>query len=237
MPYIAGFVAPVPNENKEIYRKHAADAVPYFKGLGITRCVESWGDDVPEGKVTDFRRSVNARDGESIAFAWQEYPDRATFDEANRKMMSDPAMEDMGQTMPFDGKRMIWGGFDVITDIGRGGPMGYIDGSLIAVPRGARADYEAYVSTLNVVILEYGATRIVDAWGDAVPEGEVTDFRRAVEAKSEEDVLFSWVEWPSKPVRDEAWGKIFADPRMHAAQPPYDEGRRVHGGFSPLVDA
>jgi uncharacterized protein YbaA (DUF1428 family) len=79
--------------------------------------VEAWGDDVPDGKVTDFRRAVQAKDDEEVVFSWFEYPDKATRDAANEKMMSDPRMKDMGDTMPFDGKRMIMGGFSTILDV------------------------------------------------------------------------------------------------------------------------
>src|SRR5918998_2486666 len=116
MTYIEGFVAAVPTANKETYRKHAADAAPLFQEFGVTRMVETWADDVPDGKVTDFRKSVQAKDDESVVFSWFEYPDRAARDAANEKMMSDPRMKDMGAAMPFDGKRMIYGGFDTIVD-------------------------------------------------------------------------------------------------------------------------
>ena len=81
--------------NKEAYRQHAADALGYFKKLGATRMVENWGDDVPEGKVTDFKRSVKAKPDEDVIFSWLEYPDKATRDSANKAMMNDPRMKDM----------------------------------------------------------------------------------------------------------------------------------------------
>ena len=117
MAYIEGFVVAVPKANKEIYRKHAATAAELFKEFGVTRMVEAWGDDVPDGKVTDFRRAVQATDDEEVVFSWFEYPDKATRDAANQKMMSDPRMAAMGSEMPFDGKRMIMGGFSTILDV------------------------------------------------------------------------------------------------------------------------
>jgi uncharacterized protein YbaA (DUF1428 family) len=82
-------------------------------------------------------------------------------------------------------------------------------------------------------------TRHVEAWGDDVPDGKVTDFRGAVQAKEGETVVFSWVEWPSKQTRDEAWPKIMADERMKPDQEnmPFDGKRMIYGGFAPLVDA
>ncbi|MGV6875315.1 DUF1428 domain-containing protein [Pseudochelatococcus sp. B33] len=116
MSYVEGFVAAVPAANKEIYVKHAAEAAPIFKEFGATRVVECWGDDVPDGKVTDFRGAVKAEEGEVVVFAWIEYPSKQVRDAANEKIMSDPRMKAMGDQMPFDGKRMIFGGFTTILD-------------------------------------------------------------------------------------------------------------------------
>src|SRR4029078_11856090 len=103
MSYIEGFVAAVPRANKEAYRKHATEALDYFKKLGATRMVENWGDDVPDGKVTDFKRSVKAKPDEDVIFSWLEYPDKATRDSANIAMQNDPVMKMSGKSMPFDG--------------------------------------------------------------------------------------------------------------------------------------
>lgn len=117
MAYIDGFVVAVPKDNKELYRKHAEQAALLFKEYGVTRMVEAWGDDVPDGKLTDFRRAVQAEADEVVVFSWFEYPDKATRDAANEKMMNDPRMKEMSETMPFDAKRMIYGGFSTIVDI------------------------------------------------------------------------------------------------------------------------
>ena len=116
MTYVEGFVAAVPAANKEAYRKHAGQAAPLFQEFGATRIVECWGDDVPDGKLTDFRRAVKAEEGEVVVFSWIEYPSKEVRDAAYSKMMSDPRMKEMGATMPFDGKRMIFGGFTPILD-------------------------------------------------------------------------------------------------------------------------
>jgi uncharacterized protein YbaA (DUF1428 family) len=117
MTYVEGFVAAVPAANKEIYRKHAAEAAPLFKEFGATRVVECWGDDVPVGKVTDFRGAVKAQDDEIVVFSWIEYPSKEVRDAANQRIMTDPRMKTMGEQMPFDGKRMIFGGFSTILDV------------------------------------------------------------------------------------------------------------------------
>jgi len=118
MSYIDGFVIPVPSGKKEAYREMAAKAAVLFQEYGATRIVEAWGDDVPDGKVTDFKGAVKAEAGESIVFSWIVYPSRAVRDEANRKMRSDPRIK-MTDDMPFDGKRMIFGGFEILLDTGK----------------------------------------------------------------------------------------------------------------------
>ena len=111
MPYIEGFVAAVPTANKEKYIEQAREATAYFKSLGATRLVECWGDDVPKGEVTDFYKAVQAKEDETVIFSWIEYPDKATRDAANEKMAAD---SDTDMEMPFDGKRMFWGGFEPV---------------------------------------------------------------------------------------------------------------------------
>jgi uncharacterized protein YbaA (DUF1428 family) len=115
MTYVDGFVIPVPPENEAAYRKLAADCAPIFIEFGAVHVVENWEDDVSDGKVTDFRRAVNALPGEKIVFSWITYPDKATRDAAHAKMVDDPRFAAMG-AMPFDGKRMVMGGFSNIVD-------------------------------------------------------------------------------------------------------------------------
>ena len=117
MAYVDGFVLAVPADKKETYRKHAAEAAPLFKEFGATRMVECWGDDVPEGKLTDFRRAVQAKEDEVVVFSWIEYPSKEVRDAANERIMSDPRMKAMGATMPFDGRRMIFGGFEAVLEM------------------------------------------------------------------------------------------------------------------------
>jgi uncharacterized protein YbaA (DUF1428 family) len=111
MAYIDGFVAAVPTENKHAFIEHARTIDALFLEFGATRVVEGWGDDVAHGKVTDFYRAVQATEDEAVVFSWIEWPDKATRDAAMEKMQSDERM--MGP-MPFDGKRMIFGGFDPV---------------------------------------------------------------------------------------------------------------------------
>ncbi len=116
MIYIDGFVAPVKaGTSVEAYAEFAEKAAIIFKEHGATRVVEGWGDDVPDGKVTDFRRSVAAEEGETVVFSWIEWPDKATRDAGMKKVMEDPRMQP-GDPMPFDGKRLIFGGFQCVVD-------------------------------------------------------------------------------------------------------------------------
>ena len=235
MSYIEGFVVAVPRANKDAYRKHAAEAAPYFKKLGATRQVENWGDDVPDGKVTDFKGAVKAKPDEEIIFSWIEYPDKATRDKANKQMLNDPEMSDMSD-MPFDGKRMIFAGFEPVVDEGRKGKFGYIDGLVTPVPADKKKAYVESEKQRAALLKECGATRIVDAWGDDVPDGKVTDYKGAVKANPDEKIVYSWIEWPSKEIRDKGWEKLMKDPRMQPSQMPFDGKRMIYGGFSPILD-
>ncbi len=119
MSYIDGFLVPVPAGKEDAYRKLAAATAPIFLDLGAVQVVENWEDDVPDGKSTDFRRAVKAKNDEKIVLSWIVYPDRATRDAVNAKLMTDPrflALGEMGE-MPFDGKRMIFGGFSNMLDV------------------------------------------------------------------------------------------------------------------------
>ncbi|WNJ88804.1 DUF1428 domain-containing protein [Bosea sp. 685] len=236
MTYVQGFVVAVPAANKEAYRKHAADAAPIFREFGATRLVEAWGDDIPDGKLTDFKSAVQAAPDEVVVFSWLEFPDKAVADAANEKMMSDPRMKEMGTSMPFDGKRMIYGGFASLAQQGASGGMAYVDGMVAAVPSGNKDAYRDFCKHHGAVLCEHGAARVVDSWGEDVPDGKLTDFKRAVQATADETVVYSWIEWPSKEVRNAGWQKVMADPRMRREM-PFDGRRLIHGGFAPIVDA
>lgn len=117
--------------------------------------------------------------------------------------------------------------------------MGYIDGFVAAVPNENREKYLEHARVSAVVFKDHGATRVVECWGDDVPEGEVTSFSLAVKREADESVLFSWVEWPSKEARDAGWEKIMADPRMQPDENPmpFDGKRLIYGGFTTLLES
>lgn len=236
MTYFEGFIVPVPATNKDAYVKSASDFADILKGYGVARHVEAWDSDIPEGKVTDFRKAVDAKPDEKIVFSWFEYPDRAARDAANEKMMADPKMKEMGADMPFDGKRMIVGGFKAIVEEGSG-RGGYTDGFVVPVPEGKTDAYQALAAKMAKVFRQHGATRVLEALSDDVPKGKVTDFYRAVKAEDGEKVVFSFVEWPDKDTRDQAWAKIMADESLKPeGDMPFSGQRMFWGGFEPILD-
>lgn len=116
MSYIDGFVIAVPTAKKADFIDFATTVDALFKDYGALRVVECWGDDVPTGKVTDFPRAVHAQDDETIVFSWIEWPDKQTRDTALEKMVNDPRMDSKKHPMPFDGARMIYGGFTKVVE-------------------------------------------------------------------------------------------------------------------------
>ncbi|KFX68222.1 RNA signal recognition particle 4.5S RNA [Pseudomonas taeanensis MS-3] len=116
MTYVDGFVVAVPTANRELYRRHAQSAAAVFKEYGALSVVECWGDDVPEGKVTSFPMAVQRKDDETVVFSWVTWPSRQTRDAGMQKVMADPRLQPDSNPMPFDGQRLIYGGFEVIVD-------------------------------------------------------------------------------------------------------------------------
>lgn len=116
MTYVDGFLVAVPIENKEAYRAMAEKAAVVFKDHGALSLVECWGDDLPEGKVNSMHSAVMRKPDETVVFSWIAWPTKAVRDEGMPKVMADPRLGDEGQDMPFDGQRMIFGGFEMIVD-------------------------------------------------------------------------------------------------------------------------
>ena len=114
MNCVDGFVIAVPTASKDAYLQHARDAARVFKEHGALGVVECWGDDVPDGKLTSFPMAVKRKDDESVVFSWITWPSRAARDAGMKSVMDDARLRDMA--MPFDGQRMIHGGFEVILD-------------------------------------------------------------------------------------------------------------------------
>lgn len=117
MAYVDGFVAAVPNAEKENYRNHARASAEVFKEHGALRVVECWGDDVPDGEVTSFPMAVKCQEDETVVFAWITWPSRSARDQGMEKVMADPRMQPDVNPMPFDGKRLIFGGFEPVVEL------------------------------------------------------------------------------------------------------------------------
>ncbi len=114
--------------------------------------------------------------------------------------------------------------------------MNYIDGFVAAVPTANRESYVEHASQTAAIFKEYGALRSVECWGDDVPEGKLTSFPMAVQRKPDETVVFAWIVWPSKAVRDAGMKKIMEDPRMTNMKMPFDGKRMIYGGFEMVLD-
>ena len=116
MNYIDGFVAAVPTEHKDQYLKHAVEASVVFKEHGALGVVECWGDDVPDGELTSFIKAVKCKPEETVVFSWITWPSKEVRDAGMQKVMEDERMSDDANPMPFDGKRIIYGGFQMILE-------------------------------------------------------------------------------------------------------------------------
>jgi uncharacterized protein YbaA (DUF1428 family) len=247
MTYIEGFVIAVPTANKQKFVDHANLGDAVFMDHGATRIVETWQDNVEKGHTTDFFGAVDAQDGESVVFSWIEWPDKARRQAMSDKMedimKSDDRFSPEKNPMPFDGMRMIYGGFQPILDEGEHVPGAYVQGFLVPVPGGNKDAYHKAAAAMWEIMKDYGATRVIEAWQDDVPHGKQTDFFRAVKAEDGEIVVFSFVEWQSREACDGAHDKMMQDERMKQfmgdnpdAKPPFDGRRMIYGGFKPIVE-
>lgn len=115
--YVSGMIAPVPLANKEAYRKHAALAVKAFKRAGALSLHECWGDYIPDGKLNSMKSAVLLEEGETVVFSWIVWPSKEACEAGMQQIMNDPDMSSDRNPMPFDGKRMIFGGFEAM-DLG-----------------------------------------------------------------------------------------------------------------------
>lgn len=115
--------------------------------------------------------------------------------------------------------------------------MTYVDGFLTPVNKDNQEAYLAMATKACAIFKEYGALHVMECWGDQLPDGKTTDFFMAVRAEPDENVVFSWIIWPSKAVRDAGWGRMMADERMQPGDMPFDGKRMIWGGFTPLLDS
>lgn len=116
MNYIDGFIIPVPTASREIYKAYAEKSASLFKEFGVISIVECWGDDVQPGKLTSFPQAVLCKEDETVVFSWMTWPSKEVRDTAWEKMMVDPRFAQEAMPMPFDGKRLIYGGFEKLVE-------------------------------------------------------------------------------------------------------------------------
>ena len=115
--------------------------------------------------------------------------------------------------------------------------MKYVDGVMCPVPTANKAAYKAYAMSVAEIFKAHGALTLVDCWGTDVPQGKLNSMHSAVISKPEETVVFAWITWPSKEVRDAAWEKLMQDPALSELPMPFDGSRMIFGGFEVLMEA
>jgi uncharacterized protein YbaA (DUF1428 family) len=241
MTYIDGFVIAVPTAHKRKFVDHANTGDAVFIDHGATRILECWQADVARGQTTDFFGAVNAEDGESLVFSWIEWPDKARRQAVHERMdeiaKNDARLDPEKNPMPFDGARMIYGGFEAVVERGEPTSGAYVQGFVVPVPEAKKEAYRKMAEDAWEMFRGYGALRVVEAWQDDVPQGKQTDFFRSVKAKPGEKVVFSFMEWPSREVCDAAAAKMQAEMQPPPGdEMPFDPKRMIYGGFEPVVE-
>lgn len=245
MPYIQGFVIAVPTANKQKFIDHANLGDEVFLDHGATRVLECWQDNVPKGHTTDFFGAVDCKEDESVVFSWLEWPSKAVHDKMDAQMeeimKTEERFDPEKNPMPFDGMRMIYGGFEPVVEEGEITANPYVQGFIVPVPSGNKEAYRKAALDMWEIMKDYGARRVVEAWQENVPHGKQTDFFRAVKAEDGEIVVFSFIEWESKEICNGAHDKMMQDERMKQFEGqeqnmPFDGKRMVYGGFKPVVE-
>lgn len=246
MSYIHGFVAPVPTANKEAYVKFTQNTAAVLKKHGAVQAVECWGVDVPEGKLTSFPMAVKAKADETVVFSWTRWKSKEDADKVEAKMRAGeiPEFDFKANPPPFDGKRLIYGGFEPIVDVGEmadDAGLLYVTGFVWACPTAIKDKYISFNTSMAEAMVKLGALKVMDCWGVDVPDGEVTSFPLAVKRGAEETVVFAWAVWPSKAVADAAIAKMQAgEAEMPEIKPDesdavFDATRMIHAGFEMVV--
>jgi uncharacterized protein YbaA (DUF1428 family) len=236
MTCIQGFVGAVPTANRAAFIDHARTAAEAFRDMGLVAAAECWGDDIPPGELTSFPLAVQARPDETVIFSWYRWPSKAVHDAAmaqpSRRSAPEPRDEpDALRRHARDLRRLR---------AGAGTRRAHTRRLCRRLRRPGEAGAPRGVSCLrrgcDPIFMEHGASWIMEAWGIDVPEGRVTDFRRAVQADADEEVVFSWVQWPDRAARDAGNARIMNDPRLADKEMPFDGSRLIFGGFTPLVE-
>ncbi|HMM76243.1 MAG TPA: DUF1428 domain-containing protein [Gammaproteobacteria bacterium] len=241
MSYIDGFVLPVSESRQTEFIDYARCFDEIFMQHGARRILECWQTDVAKGKTTDFFGAVDCTADEAVVFSWIEWADKPARDAGmaslHALMEADPRFDAARNPPPFDGKRMIYGGFRSIVERGVAAQGSYVQGFVVPVTASKQEAYRQMAEDAWSWFSEYGARRVVEAWQDDVPPGKQTDFFRAVKATEDENVVFAFIEWPSREVCNTAAGKMQSDPRMNMPRElPFDGRRLIYGAFTPVVE-
>ena len=238
MTYIDAYLLAVAKDKVDAYRDLARRSAPLWEEFGAIGYLECLADDAPYGELTSFPRAVMARDDETVVLSWIMYPSREARDTGSKAAMSDPRMAEMMQTMPVDGKRMIFGGFAPIVEhqLGAEG-VGYVDGFVTSAPRSRLHEYKDLANLGAQVWTDHGALSYVECMADDVPYGELTSFPRAVQAGPDDVVFFSWATYRDRETRDAVGRKVMADPRLSGDMDkmPFNAKTMIYGGFVPIV--
>ena len=236
MVYVQGMMAPVASEKKAQYQTLSAKAADVFRQNGALSVVESWGDDIPDGKVNDMKSAVKLKDGETPVFTWIVWPSKAARDEGMQKSFANPLFSE-GFDPGMDGARMFFGGFETIIEAGDFSGADYIDGFLVPCLVKNKEAYRKMAADAWPLFERHGAISMFECWQDDLPDGQLTSMALAVQKKPDEAVLFSWVGWPSKEARLKGQASMMADPEMRPPpEMPFDGMRMIFGGFEVIVD-
>lgn len=236
MTCIQGFICAVPTARRAEFIDHAQKAAEAFHEQGCLAVVECWGDDVPSGAAVSFPAAVQAGPDETVVFSWYVWPSKDAHDAIMRAPPDDPRLNPRTNPMPFDGKRVIFGAFEPVLELGTYLPGGYVDGFAFPVPRARRDEFVEFAGKCDSMFMEHGARWIMENWGLDIPQGQTTDFRRAVQAEPDEDIAFAWVQWPDRAARDGGNEKIMNDPQLATLGMPFGTERLIFGGFQPVVE-
>lgn len=240
MSYVDGFLIAVPNNRLDEYKTMAELGRTVWMDHGATAYLEAVADDVPYGEVTSFPRAVMAKEDETVIFSFIVYPSKEVRDACMKKVFEDDRMKGSMDNAPFDGKRMIFGGFDaILTPEKLDGNAGYVDGFVMPVEANRLDEYRRIAKESAPMWKDFGAVAIGETLADDAPVGELTSFPRSVQAKDGETVGFGYVIYESREHRDAVNAKMMADKRFEELMRsiPVDGKRMIFGGFRTIVHA
>lgn len=240
MSYIDGFLIAVKKDRMDEYKAMAELGRTVWMEHGATSYFEAVGDDIPYGKVTSFPRAVMAEDDETVIFSAVVYPSKEVRDACMKKVFEDERMKGQMDQMPFDGKRMIFGGFEAIVAADTlDAKVGYVEGFVLPVEAAKLDLFRQLVRDSASIWTDMGALSICEGVADDAPVGELTSFPRSVQMKEDETVAFAYVTYETREQREAVMAKIMADERVQKMMEPMpvDGQRMIFGGFRTIVQS